>query len=140
MTEKKKWIPDVSEDRIRELAEKIKPVVRIDGKQRYIKPVDLFRVAFTWEPKPAFFEPKNLTTLKDITTFHGWAYYGFFKPSIAEVLAQIPEELTDKVVAFEIVESPQSASDFYKTDESRAAFNDGFHTAKTRLFTLSETT
>jgi hypothetical protein len=133
-TQKKKWIPDVSKERIEELAKKIKPIVTIAGKQRYIKPVDLFNIAFTWDPKPAFFEPKNLKPLRDITTYHRWAYYGFFKPSIAEVLAQIPAELLEEVVAFEIIEQPETADDFSKDEETNNAFNDGFHTAKTRLF------
>jgi hypothetical protein len=83
-------------------------------------------IAYAWEPKPSWwpFFLGRLTPLREITTFHTWAYYGFFKPTIAEVLAQIPEDLVDQVVAFEIL-------DMINDNE---ALNDGYHVAITRLF------
>lgn len=139
--EKKSWIPEVPKGRVQELAERIKPVVRFalgekglfrssEGHLYYIKPVDLFGIAYMWSPKP---EEKvvGLKPLCDITTYHIYAYYGFFKPTIAEVLAQIPAEYLDKVVAFEIVEGPETADDLNREPE---AFNAGYHVAITRLY------
>lgn len=122
----KVWIPEVPEERIRELAERIKPV--ING--RYIKPVDLFKVAYTWDPKLAK-RAVNLEPVRDITTYHTFGYYGFFKPSIAEVLAQIPADLLEKVVAFEIIGSPTTADDL---NRESVALNAGYHVAVTRLY------
>lgn len=34
---------------------------------------------------------------------HGYGYYGLFKPSVGEVIRQIPKDLLEKVVAFEII-------------------------------------
>ena len=69
------------------------PVVQFARKgKRYIKPVDLFGIAYTWDPKPAG-KAKDVKPLCDITTYHTYGYYGFFKPSIAEVLAQIPASI-----------------------------------------------
>ncbi len=59
--EKKIWIPEVPNKRIHELAERIKPIIRFargakglfrsaDGHPYNIKPVDLFDVAYTWDP------------------------------------------------------------------------------------------
>jgi hypothetical protein len=87
--------------------------------------------SFLWDAKPAK-KAKKLKTLCDITTHHSFGFAGFFKPSIAEVLAQIPEEHLDKVVAFEIVEAPESADDL---NREREATNAGYHVAKTRLYT-----
>ena len=125
------WIPKVPKDRIKELAERIKPVVQFAHKgKRYIKPVDLFGIAYTWDPKAAS-KAKDLKPLCDITTYHTYGYYGFFKPSIAEVLAQIPAEHLDKVVAFEIVDSPQGVNDLNRENE---ALNAGYHVATTTLY------
>ena len=136
----KVWIPEVSKKEIRERFKKIKPVVRFakgirlfkssEGYPYFIKQVDLFRIAYTWDPKPKKVA-KNLKSLCDITTYHSWAYYGCFKPSIAEVLAQIPDEHLDKVVAFEIVANPETAADLCQEKE---ALNAGYHVATTRLY------
>lgn len=126
------YIPNVPEERVVELAQRIEPIVRIGDAPRYIKPVDLNRIAFMWSPEATGYVDMNgLVALRDITTYHTWAYYGFFKPTIAEVLKQIPTEIVDQVVAFEIIESPQCAEDF---DKDREAFNAGYHVATTRLY------
>lgn len=134
------YIPKVDKNVIRKLAETIKPVVSknargevgldVEGNLFYIKPVDLFEIAYTWDPKVTE-RARGLVKLKDITTYHTYGYYGLFKPSIAEVIAQIPEELLESVVAFEIIESPTTAEDFNK---DLAAFNAGYHVATTRLY------
>lgn len=140
--EEKSWIPEISDQRLKELTARIKPIVRFaqdeigftrneDGAQFYIEDVDPRNVAFTWDPKPTT-EASGLTTLTDIRTYHSWGYYGFFKPSVAEVLAQIPEELVDRVAAFEIVDHPRTSQDLHRESE---ALNAGYHVASTRLFT-----
>lgn len=161
--EKKSWIPEVPKKRIQELAERIKPVVRMArirtstkknsdgsvtiterqhpkgkwqstwddrGELYYIKPVDLFGVAYTWDPKPAD-KATDLKPLCDITTYHTYGYQGLFKPSIAEVLAQIPAEYLDGVVAFEIVDSPKTVDDL---NREHKALNAGYHVATTQLY------
>lgn len=139
--EKKSRIPEVPKERIKELAERIKPVVRFalgekglfrssEGHPYHIEQVDPFRIAYMWTPKPAG-KATSLKPLCEITTYHTYAYYGFFKPTIAEVLAQIPAEHLDKVVAFEIVGGPETADDLNREPE---ALNAGYHVATTRLY------
>jgi hypothetical protein len=95
-------IPKVSNEDIEQLAERIKPVCRYtksskgyhrsdEGDLYYIKPVDLYRTAFTWDPK-ADKPAKGLKEIGRIETF---------KPSIAEVLSQLPKDGLEKIVAFE---------------------------------------
>jgi len=93
-------IPQISDMKLEDLYKRIKPVVRHEGNLHYIKDVDLRRVAFTWDPKLTT-KAENLERICDITTYHRYGYYGLFKPSIAEVIAQIPEKCLDRTVAFE---------------------------------------
>lgn len=130
-------IPTISDQRLKQLAKKIRPVVKNSkGVLHFIKPVDLKTVAFTWSPNFDE-EARSLAPLKTIRTFHGYGYYGMFKPSIAEVLAQIPADLEDQVVAFE-THGPETADDFYKDEETKKAFDEGFHTADTTLYIYAE--
>ena len=132
---KKTWIPEVPDVQIRELSRRIKPVIQFHGPKksglRFIGAVDPWSVAFTWSPEPRK-RAYDLKPLCDITTYHSYAYHGFFKPSIAEVLAQIPAEYLGGVVAFEIVEHPETADDLNREKE---ALNAGYHVATTRLYT-----
>jgi hypothetical protein len=96
----------------------------------FIKPVDLKNVSFIWSPKPTK-EARGLKKLQVITTYHTYGYHGMFKPSIAEVLTQIPQDLTGRVVAFE-VKGPETAEDLNKHP---VELNEGFHVAETTLYT-----
>lgn len=103
---------DAQRDRIAKIATRIRPVVGFmtardgtlqpndDGPLYYIKPVDLFKTSFLASPIPET-PAENLELLQSITTFHTYGYVLCFKPSIAEVIARIPSDLIDRVVAFE---------------------------------------
>lgn len=127
-------IPDKPEEEIVALSKRIKPVVSVNGEKRYIRPVDLFSIAYTWDPKPAK-QARGLYPYRDITTYHRWGYYGFFKPSIAEVLAQIPEACVDETVAFEIIKRPETSEDLQAQWD---IVNEGYHMATTRLYSRTE--
>ena len=128
------WTPKVremSERRLYELIERIKPVVTFtDEGCCYIKPVDPFSDFYTWEAEPAR-QAVGLKALCDITTYHPYNYYGSFKASVAQVILQIPSEHLDKVTAFEIVKYPETADDLNPESE---IFNSGYHVATTRLY------
>ena len=122
----------MSEARIRELAERIKPVMEFREEGRsYIKPVDIFAESFTWDPEPAIKAP-GLKPFCDITTYHSYGYIGYFKPSVAQVILQIPQEHLDKVIAFEIVKVPDEFPD--EPSPEYEALDAGYHTATTRLY------
>lgn len=152
---KQSRIPEVPQKVIGELAKRIRPVIRFarvrqkirngkivevldpNGKlQRddrgslyFIKPVNPFNIAFPWDPKPDTRAPR-LQELCKITTYHTWAYYGCFKPTIAEVLAQIPAEHLDKTIAFS-TQGPETAADLNRHIEIT---NEGYHVAETTLY------
>ena len=91
--------PKINDNNLYTLMEKIKPVAEKDGKLYYIKDVDPRTVAFTWDPEFKA-EATGLTECGTIHTMHTYGYHGFFKPTIAEVMAQIPKEYYSKAVAF----------------------------------------
>ena len=104
-------IPKISDDMLEKLALKIKPVVRFmdgvsnpNGELYYIQGVDYHRDltirSFVWDPKPIA-PARDLVHYKDIKTYHTCDSHVFFKPSIAEVIAQIPENDITTVMAFE---------------------------------------
>lgn len=126
-------IPKINNERITELLARIRPCVRKKDKLHFIGPLDPRDVAFTWNPTLEGEAPSDLPVLAKIRTLHTYGYYGLFKPSLAEVLAQIPADLVGKVTAFE-THGPQTADDFYRDAETKAAFDAGFHTAETTLY------
>ena len=125
------FIPELPAAKFKRRLANIKPLVRRDGRLYYIAPVDPVRIAYTWAPKFQD-EAFGLTPVRVIRTLHSWSYYGCFKPSISEVLSQIPDDLEDKINAFEITRSPETAADLNRESE---ALNAGYHVAETTLYT-----
>jgi len=145
------WIPEISNENLNQLAEHIKPVMRYAQTQNgleprfdnnlhesprqnerlyYIQPVDIQQESYTWDPHPT--RPAELgDKICDIATYHSYGYYGMFKPSVAEVIAAIPESLRDQVGGFEIISHPIDAADL---NWNKQALNDGYHQAITRLY------
>lgn len=97
-------LDSITPERAAELSDRIGALVRKDGRLYEIKTPDLFNQAFTWTPKlAAAVDANRLVLLGAIRTFHRCGYHMFVKPSIAEVLAQIPDEYIDEVQAFELL-------------------------------------
>lgn len=94
----------ISDERLARLMQTIKQVETMkDGRIVTVVPVDPREVSCIYNMKYGK-RCKNLKPLMEIETVHtcgGW--HGFFKPSIAEVLAQVPEEVEDHIRAFEIL-------------------------------------
>ena len=88
--------PIITEERLEELMTRFKPLYRKEGKKKLwtMEIPHLRRMAFTW--CPVLLEKlKSYTPVKTIQTRHECGYYGFFKPSIAEVLAHVVDDGTD---------------------------------------------
>ncbi len=129
-TSNKIWIPDITDEELALRAQRIKPVIRRNSKLFNIKLPDLKTESYIWDPVLTD-EAPELVALYDFTTYHTWAYYGSFKPTIAEVLAAIPAEFLDRTVAFEMIASPETADDLNK---EREALNAGYNVAIVRLY------
>lgn len=120
------WIPSISDERLQQLSERIRPVMSLRNKFFFWKR-DLWYVKQDERAERA----TGLKPLCDIKTYHTYIYYAFVMPSIDEVFAQIPDEHLDKVVAFEIVHYPKNIIELNREWE---AFNAGYHVAITRLY------
>ena len=119
---------EISDERLEELSKRIKPIVLQHGIPHYIKLCDLRKQAFTWDPKVTE-RADGLTMIAEIPTYHTSGYYGFFKPSIAEVLSQIPEEHLSSCCAF-MTERATAADLGHQMD----VVNEGYHRAMTTLY------
>jgi hypothetical protein len=110
------FVPEISDKKIEFLLKKMKPVGKNTANDSclcYMKECDPRNQAFTWSPEYSE-KAEGLIELTSIKTHHYCGYYGFFKPSIAEVLAQIPDEYIDKVVAFETITGEHDGEDEVK--------------------------
>lgn len=122
-------IPEIGDFRLRKLGRIIKPLVRSDGELYHIEPVDYRSIAFAWDPKLTE-QAQGLNEVATIPTLHTYGYYGLFKPTVAEVLAQIPREIQNQVEAFEVL-GPRDRGDLSKQWD---VVNAGFHLAATVLY------
>jgi len=132
-------IPEIAKERLEELVREIKPIVRFakvttsrgskmekndDGDLYFIKDIDPKNVAFTWKPKPTRTAKEvNPNPYKSIVTMHTYGAPTLFKPSIAEILAQIPDEDIGRCVAFETL-----------TNYVGSTHDSSYHTTETRLY------
>lgn len=140
--ERKFEIPKMSNGDIAKWYATIKPIVKNGGKPTYLRELtdsELENVAYTWLHKPEdygdFADFTKLSVLADVKMLHGWEYYGFFKPSVGEVIRQIPEEYIQKVVAFEIIHGAIGMNTIFK-----AELNAGFHVSIVRLYQAKDST
>lgn len=133
-------IPHVSDEELEKRYAKVKPLVVHDpdstanddtwGSLWTIEKPNFRAVSYIWDPKRL----KQAGKVKAVTTIQTYHSYGapvLFKPSVAEVLSQIPEKYFDgSVDAFYISKAPQSADDLNKY---KAALDEGYHVAAVTL-------
>jgi hypothetical protein len=98
----------ISDEEIAEMLTYIKPLVCFkgdSGEQAFIAlPDNLRNTAFRWDP--VITEKADMSrfhVLAEIETYHTCGYHMFFKPTIPEVLAQIPKDLVLQVAAFQVL-------------------------------------
>lgn len=135
-------IPKMSNEEIAKRYTSIKPIIRKEGKPSYLRNLsnsELENVAYTWLNDSTdygeFVDFTKLSVLTDVKMLHRWRYYGFFKPTVGEVIRQIPKEYLEKVIAFEIIAGPL---DIYTT--FKAELNAGFHVSIVRLYQANDET
>lgn len=110
-------IPEISNDRLYELADRIKPLARFErtslglkqvledeGNVYLIEPCDLRLAGFNVKPVVVR-RATGLAKISSIKTFH--TVSPTFCPSVAEVLAQIPDKYLDVVTHFDTLRAAE---------------------------------
>lgn len=137
--ERKFEIPKMSNEEIACWYATIKPIVGHDTYLRGLSADELTGSAYTWLNKPSDYADKvdfsKLSVLEDRKMLHGYGYYGYFKPSVGEVIRQIPKEHLKKVVAFEIIDGAIAMNSTFN-----AELNAGFHVSIVRLYQAKDDT
>lgn len=135
-------IPKISDEEMMKRYEQIKPVLTVNGKFHYFREYtlkELSNMSYLFNRNEDVREEVGKDELevlegRDFVCLHSWSYYGFFKPSVGELLSQIKEDDLPFVKAFEIIESPQTADDFHKDSFTSIAFDNGYHVSTVRLY------
>lgn len=91
-------VPTITDEELERRMARFTPCAAKNGAVHKIKPVDPRQTAYTWSPE--LLDEVVFTQSRSVPTDHDCAYYGFFKPSIAEVLAQVPNDLPAEYNAF----------------------------------------
>lgn len=136
---KKLEIPEIDDNRLKELYKLLKPIVTIDEMKYLLREFTLQELrnqSYIWnraEDKRDVVDPSKLETVDDFLCLHTWGYYGLFKPSIAEVLSQAPENVIEQANTFEIIESPETREDVFKY---KKVIDNGFHLSKVRAYKM----
>lgn len=118
-------IPEISDSLLADRATMVEPLVDRDGQLWHILPIgELRSVSFTWSEDWTRTMDSDLVPAKQVRTLHTFGYYGFFKPSIAEVLAQAPDDLHE--YAAYSIEGPKDAVELRLYPE---AIDAGYHVA-----------
>lgn len=125
-------IPEISDVHLFHRAGTVSPLVVRDGQLWHVPAVtDVAAMrgqSFAWSENMTE-QANGLVPAKTVPTLHTFGYYGLFKPSIAEVLAQAPDDL-HHYVAFS-VKGPEDAVEMSLYPE---ATNAGYHVAATTYY------
>ena len=74
-------------------------------------------------------------TIAEFPCYHTYGYPGLFKPSIAEVLQQFPDDVLEKANAFYMISYPENASDLNLQSE---IVNAGCHQSTVKALLLKK--
>lgn len=122
-------IPNKGEEFVNEWLARIKPVTKVNGVLYHCKcDAHPYNQAFTWMMTSTS-EASDLEEVCKIPTLHLYGYYGFFKPSLAEVIQQIPVDLLYEVDYFHC-----QGPTLDEMAKNEALFNEGYQVAETTLY------
>lgn len=124
-------IPTISDDELAQRNAVLRPLVMRDGKLFGVaEQSDLRCVSYAWADLTT--ESVGMVAAKTVVTLHRFGYVGLFKPSVAEVLAQAPDDWAN-YIAYS-VEGPANADEIGR---EHIAYKADFHVAVTTYYTAS---
>lgn len=121
----------LDDESLKPLNDRIIPIIEKDGKkytcQKKHSLKQIREESYIWNSDD-FTKKVDVSKFRILThvkMLHGHGYYSLFKPSIAEILSQIPKAYIKDTVAFEIIDTYPMSGD---------EFDDGYHTSSVRLY------
>ena len=135
----KPFLPKIDDNKLVELYKTLKPIVTIEGIKYLLKEFTLKQLRnqsylfYAEQDKREIVEPEKLEIIDDFLCLHTWGYHALFKPSIAEVLAQMPDYVAKEANTFEMIEYPETMDDIFRYPE---IIDNGFHLSKVRAYKL----
>ena len=136
-------IPQISDEELIRLYARLKPIVTVDGHKYWLREFlgtyCLKDTSYLWRVSKDIRDRVDMSTIvaypEDFMTLHQKSFYDSFKPTIAEIYAQliqnVSEEILNKAVAFEMVRKPMNCDDNVLNPE---AFDQGYYAALIRLY------
>ncbi len=110
-------LPYLTNDELLARYKRIKPIVSVNGSYYYLKRYNASMMrsrAYLWNISRDIRGEVDMTDAEVIAEFpcyHPYCYVGFFKPTIAEVLQQFPDNALDKANAFYMANSLETIFD-----------------------------
>lgn len=127
-------LPMLSDDELLARYKRIKPIVKVEELYYYLKRFNIDRLrnqSYIWNVYAGskdlreMIDMKDATILGEFSTYHTYGCPGFFKPSIAEVLQQFPDEFLNEANAFYMLDDINVLAD-------QVAVDAGCHKSKVR--------
>ena len=110
-------LPHITDYELLERYMKIKPIVSYQEAYYYLKKFNVDKIrnqSYIWNLEKDIRGIVDMTgakTVAEFTCYHTYGYPGLFKPSIAEVLQQFPDNALEEANAFYISSYPKDAND-----------------------------
>lgn len=131
-------IPRKNSNEVQKLAQSIHPIVRKDGQPYFLRELtekEIFKDSFlSLNIEENYLREANLAdlcVLKELRMLHEYSHFNTFKPTVSEIIRQIPKDLQSSTIAFEMIWQPTSIADFHLYREE---LDLGYHVSFIRLF------
>lgn len=141
---KKLSIPPITNEELMRRYLKIKPIAEVGETKYWLKDysIDEMRnTSYFWslfsDRRDPVGDALSCHDHEDFKCLHSYGSHGIFKPTIAEILSQIPEKSLKHftIDAFEIIDNPAGGGNLKKFREAMAS---GYHISIVRLYIRPE--
>lgn len=132
-------IPKLSNEELIALYERIRPIVEFKDEKYLLRKFTLDQIINTSyiynieDDIRVLVDQEDLETVEEFPCFHTYGYPGFFKPSIGEVLSQLPEKSKIESKYFEMIEEPDTVEDLNMYFD---VIDKGYHVSKIRTYKI----
>ena len=140
-THNKIILPYLTDDELLARYRRIKPIVSIDELYYYLKRYNVSMMrnqSYLWNADKDIRSQVDMTgaeTIAEFPCYPPYGYVGLFKPSIAEVLQQFPDDVLNEANAFYMTSSPETIFDLNMQSE---IVNAGCHKSTVKALVLKK--